>query len=140
MKHSRKQKQLTDDAIPTASLIDISFLLVIFFILTTTFQKGAGFLSDMPAGEAGQQETPQKTPTITLQVDKMAFNDKAVTIKELRQELLGLHLDQKSREEKVVLLEASGTVPYQDYFEVMAAISSASGSVAILREKESKKQ
>ena len=37
--------------------------------------------------------------------------------------------------EKVVLLEASGNVTYQNYFDVMASISAAGGVTAILQEE-----
>lgn len=134
-----KKKQLTDEAIPTVSLIDISFLLVIFFILTTTFQKGTGFVTDIPGGEKGMQvQQQQKTPTIGLRTNKIIFNDESVTMQELRKKLADLHLDQQTGEGKVVLLEASENIPYQDYFETMAMVAAAGGAVAIVREKGSR--
>ena len=130
-----KQRQLTDEAIPTVSLIDISFLLVIFFILTTTFQKGTGFVTDIPGGEKGQQVQQQKTPTIGLRTHKIMFNDDTVTLPELRKKLAALRLDQQTGEGKVVLLEASENISYQDYFEIMAMVTASGGAVAIVRDK-----
>lgn len=133
-----KNKQLTDEAIPTVSLIDISFLLIIFFILTTTFQKGTGFVTDIPGGEKGMVQQQQKTPTIGLRANKIIFNDESVTMQELRKKLADLRLDQQTGDGKVVLLEASENIPYQDYFETMAMVSAAGGAIAIVREKGSR--
>ncbi len=134
-----KKKQLTDEAIPTVSLIDISFLLVIFFILTTTFQKGTGFVTEIPGGEKRQQvQQPQKTPTIGLRTHKIMFNENTVTLKELRQKLTDLRLDQQTGEGKVILLEAAENISYQDYFEIMAMVTASGGAVAIVREKGSR--
>ena len=139
MRRTFKKKQLTDEAIPTVSLIDISFLLIIFFILTTTFQKGTGFVTDIPGGEKGQQiQQQQKTPTIGLRTQKIIFNDDTVTLPELRKKLAALELDQQTGEGKVVLLEASENIPYQDYFEIMAMVTAAGGAVAIVRDKGSR--
>ena len=134
-----KKKQLTDEAIPTVSLIDISFLLIIFFILTTTFQKGTGFVTEIPGGEKGQvQQQQQKTPTIALQAHKILFNDDPVTLQKLRKKLEDLRLDQQTAEGKVILLEASENIAYQDYFEIMAMVTAAGGAVAIVRDKGSR--
>lgn len=138
MRRTFKKKQLTDEAIPTVSLIDISFLLVIFFILTTTFQKGTGFVTEIPGGEKKQEQMPQKTPTIGLRTQKILFNEAAVSKQELRRKLTDLHLDQQTAEGKVVLLEASENISYQDYFEIMAMVTAAGGAVAIVREKRSR--
>lgn len=139
MRKTFKKKQLTDEAIPTVSLIDISFLLIIFFILTTTFQKGTGFVTDIPGGEKTQQvQQQQKTPTIGLRADKIIFNDDTVTLQELRKKLAALNLDQQKDEAKVVMLEAAENIAYQDYFEIMAMVTAAGGAVAIIREKGSR--
>jgi biopolymer transport protein ExbD len=138
MRRTFKKKQLTDEAIPTVSLIDISFLLIIFFILTTTFQKGTGFVTDIPGGEKKQEQMPQKTPTVGLRAHKILFNDLTVSKQELRRKLMDLRLGQQAPEGRVVLLEASENIPYQDYFEIMAMVTAAGGAVAIVREKGSR--
>lgn len=55
--NNRKQK--VSDEVPTSSMADIAFLLLIFFLVTTTFPKDKGLAIVLP--EQGEtQEIPQK--------------------------------------------------------------------------------
>jgi len=49
-----KQKSKVSDEIPTASMADIAFLLLIFFLVTTTFPKDKGLAVVLP--EQGQEQ------------------------------------------------------------------------------------
>lgn len=121
---------------PVGSFSDVAFLLIIFFILTTTFQKTTGFLTEIPSGAKG--EAQEKTTTVALHEDKITLNDESVTIGELRRRLKELRLDQEEGDAKMVLLTATGDVKYQNYFETMATISAAGGAIVIEREEEGK--
>lgn len=131
-----KRKKPGEPALPTDSISDIAFLLIIFFILTTTLNKLTGFSSEIPSGEASKEtkQDDKKTPTVQLTNGKVLFNDQEVAVATLADRLKDLRLDQKEGEEKVVLLEAAGKVEYQTYYEVLAAVSAAGGIVAILEE------
>ncbi len=132
-----KRRQLSESDIPVASFSDLAFLLIIFFLLATTFAKQTGFISDIPSGEPGQaQET--KTLTVALTEDRITFNDQTVTVDQLRRKLDAAKLKEKKGDDKIVLLSASGRVRYQDYFNVMAHINAAGGAVAIQREEDAK--
>ena len=139
MRRKFHPRQLNQDAIPTTSLADMCFLLLIFFIMTTTLAKTTGFTTDIPAGTKGQQESKDKTPTVMLHDEKITVNDtENLTMEGLRQYLAKLHLEQKQGDAKVVIVAAAGRVPYQTYFETLAMIQSASGVVAIVSEEEGK--
>jgi biopolymer transport protein ExbD len=134
-----RRKEKRDLEIPTDSVSDIAFLLIIFFILTTTLSKLTGFTAELPSGAAAQQQaakTDAKTPTVQIANGKLLFNEQEVTPAALRERLLDLRLDTKQGEEKVVMLEAAGKVDYQTYYATMAAISGAGGIVAIVEEGE----
>lgn len=133
-----RRKEKRELEIPTDSVSDIAFLLIIFFILTTTLSKLTGFTAELPAAAASQQaaKTDAKTPTVQLADGKLLFNEQEVAMDALRERLLDLRLGTKQGEEKVVMLEAAGKVDYQVYYEAMAAISAAGGVVAIVEEGE----
>jgi biopolymer transport protein ExbD len=134
-----RRKEKRDLEIPTDSVSDIAFLLIIFFILTTTLSKLTGFTAELPAAAAAQQQaarTDAKTPTVQLASGKLLFNEQEVSMAALRERLLDLQLAHKQGEAKVVMLEAAGKVDYQTYYEAMAAISGAGGVVAIVEEGE----
>lgn len=123
------------DDIPVVSFSDLAFLLIIFFILATTLVKTHGFSTDFPSGEKSD-EPAEKTPSVVIQADRVTLNDKPVDLATLRKELHALKLAERQGEEKVVLLEAPADVPYQRYFETMAAISEAGGVICIVREEK----
>ena len=122
-----------DSRVPTESFADIAFLLLIFFILTTTLIKTQGFLTEMPAGQKSEEE-PEKTATVLVEPDSITLNDEPVTIGELRAALAKMNLHAKTGEDKAVLVEAKGQVTYETYFPVIAGITAAGGEVVILRE------
>lgn len=134
----RKRKQ--DSTVPTDSLSDIAFLLIIFFILTTSIQRLTGFTSDMPAAQKAQpqQQQTEKTPTVALTATGLKYDGQAVDLATLRGKLTALNLPAKTENDRVVILETSGKVPYQQYYEALATISGAGGVVGILSETEAK--
>ena len=132
-----QRKEKKDLEIPTDSVSDIAFLLIIFFILTTTLSKLSGFTAELPSANASDKQaakTDAKTPSVQLGNGKILFNDQELSAATLKDRLLDLQLASKQGEEKVVLLEAAGKVDYQTYYEILAAISAAGGVVAIVEE------
>ncbi|NDC63218.1 MAG: biopolymer transporter ExbD [Planctomycetia bacterium] len=133
-----RRKEKRDLEIPTDSVSDIAFLLIIFFILTTTLTKLSGFTAELPSTDASKQEaakTEAKTPTVQLANGKLLFNEQEVPMAVLKDRLLDLRLGSRQGSEKIVLLEAAGKADYQTYYEAMAAISAAGGVVAIVEEE-----
>jgi biopolymer transport protein ExbD len=138
MPFTRRTKK-SDLEIPTDSVSDIAFLLIIFFILTTTLSKLSGFTAELPSADASQKQaaaTDSKTPTVQFAGGKLLFNEQEVSSDTLRDRLLDLQLGKKEGQDKVVMLEAAGKVDYQAYYAAMAAISAAGGVVAIVEEGE----
>jgi len=121
------------DDIPVASFSDLAFLLIIFFILTTTLVTTRGLLTEFPAGERSEKQE-KKTTTVCLRDGRLTLNDAAVDLPRLHQELAALRLHDRTGEDKVVVLESAGKVQYQEYFEVMAAITHAGGAICVVRE------
>jgi len=86
MKLSRKRKRLSD--IPTTSTSDISFLLLVFFLSTTTFdiKKGLGLVLP-PASEPGQQKARIKDENLTKvwinEEGLVAVNEEEVALEDL---------------------------------------------------------
>ena len=126
MKLSRKRKRLSD--IPTTSTSDISFLLLVFFLSTTTFdiKKGLGLVLP-PASEPGQQKARIKDENLTKvwinEEGLVAVNEEEVALEDLEKMIrskvkgnpdmvVSLKTDRKSNYEYMVrvldLLRAAG--------------------------------
>lgn len=131
--HLRRKPGIPD--IPVGSFSDIAFLLIIFFILATTLTSLTGITSDIPAGQKSET-LEQKTATLRLHADRILWNDQDIRIPQLREQLQALRLPDKPEAERVVILEASGDVPYQTYFDAMATVTRAGGVIAMVRESK----
>jgi biopolymer transport protein ExbD len=133
---SKKNRRMPE--VPVSSFSDIAFLLLIFFILVTTFNKTRGFVSELPSGQIAQQTQKGDTPTVEIEGRELRFNDNPVTLDELGKRLAELNLPEKpSEEQKLVIMEGSAGVDYQTYYGVMATITNAGGVIAIAKADES---
>ncbi len=130
MKIARKPRPAGDLDVTTFS--DIAFLLIIFFVLTTTFTRTMGLAVIIPSST---QDPAKKSegdyPTVVLAPDSITFHDKGVTLAELRESLANMKLGEKKEEARFIVLESSPDVQYDRYFDVVTAISKAGGILAI---------
>jgi biopolymer transport protein ExbD len=136
MRIQRKQQALSE--INVGAFSDIAFLLIIFFILTTTFVRTAGRKMDIPSGTSEQTETEQKQLTIDLTRDEILMGEEAgsMTLEDLRIRLDDADLPSLPEDQRIVLLQTQKDVPYDRYFKVVTAISQAGGVLALLDETE----
>lgn len=130
----RNQRRSREVGVPTDSLSDIGFLLIIFFILTTSIQRVVGFKTDIPSAERAEQTEQSKLPGIKLNQGQLTLDDQPVTPEQLRQRLAAMRLPLKAEKDRVIVLEATGQVSYQRYYETLSAISAAGGIVGLISE------
>ena len=128
-----KRKQLTPDLTP---LIDVVFLLLIFFMVSTTFDDKAGMKIDLPKSKLGKiEEVNEKisvlislTNEMKIKIDKEGgSNIINVTKDTLRENLtreIGL------LEEKRVAILADRGIDYGQVIDIMSDIK-LSGAEAI---------
>lgn len=76
------------EEINITSLVDVVFMLLIFFMVTTTFQNSHSIDVNLPTSSSGDVKT--QNDTITISIDKqehLFINDKPVSLITLEQEL-----------------------------------------------------
>ncbi len=130
----RKRRRRRTGGYPDlTSFSDIAFLLIIYFILLTSFYQPQGLRTDLPAGKPTQQARADEK-TITVETNAIRYGAKVVSIEQLRAELIGLDLPSLPAERRVVQMEAKSGVRWQAYYEVLAAISGAGGEPGIVME------
>ncbi len=104
------------------SLVDVVFLLLIFFMLTTTFSKVLTKLDiELPKSRA---VTEQKTLNIIIEVGqdgKLALNGKAITLEELDKRLAELSMETPN---EIVIIKADKEVAYGEVVKVMGICKS----------------
>jgi biopolymer transport protein ExbD len=136
----RGSRQLDQNAVPTTSLADMMFLLLIFFIMTTTLSRTTGFVTDVPSGSKTGTATSEKTPTVALHDGKIMVDDRPMSMDDLRRYISGLNLDQRPDAGKIIIVSATGNVTYQQYYQIMALIRTSGGIAAIVSEESGQKQ
>lgn len=122
------------------SLTDISFLLLMFFILATTFIKPAGEQLNIPSGAPGESGESDKSYTINLSANEIRIGSSegsgdVVTIEVLRDKLLAEKFPEKPEGKRIVILDSKPDVGFQSYFEVVSAIAQSGGVLALLESK-----
>ena len=139
----KRRKERAKAEIETGSFSDISFLLIIFFVLTTTFEKATGRAVDIPSAsppEQQVQEEEKKTPTVNIMADRILFGmgeaesaGEQVSLAELKMRLLRLALPEKDR---MVVVEMADDVVWDRYFKVVTTVAEAGGVVALVEGSE----
>ena len=127
------KKDRTAPEIDLGAFSDIAFLLIIFFILTTTFVKIAGDNIEIPSGTTDSAKK-QKQISVALKGDSIYYGDKAksVTLDELRQILKDQNFKEKDPDKRMVVLETEKNVVYDQYYKVVMVINESDGVLALV--------
>ncbi len=131
MRFSRKNR----DGVPelnTTSTADISFILLVFFLVITSMDSNKGISKLLPPPE---KENTEQTVTemdarnvleITIGKDgQIAADGKAIDIAKLKERIVGFVRNCPQRSRHVVNITMLADSKYDDYFHVQDAISSA---------------
>lgn len=129
-----KPRQRLKVEIPLTPLIDIVFLLLIYFLLTTNFLVDEGIKIKLPQAKAS---APQTEKEITVYVDrygKAFLGNQAISIDQLFDQLKEMIGDQK---DTLVVIKADRRVILNKAVEVMdVAKAAGAGRLCLATEKE----
>jgi biopolymer transport protein ExbD len=132
-----RRKERAEPAIPIDSFSDIAFLLIVFFMVATTLSQLAGVKTQIPSG-AKSDAPPEKTTMLNLHDQEISLNDEKLELAQLQERLTAMNLKAKTGNDKIILVETTGAVPYQRYFEVVTMITAAGGAIAMVEQEEAK--
>ena len=122
MQLNRREK--SDPEIPTSSMADIAFLLIVFFLVTTTMNQDKGIGMQLPP--AGESKKIQKKNICNIWV-----NEAGQILINLEDEVplgqLRANIEQRlvANEKLIVSLKASEETPYEDFINVLDEIKLA---------------
>ncbi|MFZ7126745.1 MAG: ExbD/TolR family protein [Desulfobacterales bacterium] len=120
----RFNKRSTRDRVqmPLTPLIDVVFLLLIYFLLTTNFLAEEGIKVKLPQARA---VAPQTVTEITIQVDEdgaIYLQDSRMNLPELLDRLRGMLASEGSR---LIVVKADRTVMVNRVVEIMDVVKAA---------------
>lgn len=103
--------------VPTASMGDIVFLLLIFFMVTTIFRKESGLPVELPRAEAGEEVDREMVSNIFIdRFGRISIDDRLVQIKHIP-DLIGQKL--QSNPQLIVAFKSDQVTPYGAVSDVM---------------------
>jgi len=138
---SIRRKYRVEPQLDMGPFSDVAFLLIIFFIVTTTMVRPRGRVIDIPSAASEEQKEEKKNLTVSILPGELQFgkdegNQKEITIPAFRQELSSLDLPSKPEPERMIVVNLSEEVPYERFYEVVTAISRTGGIVTLVEEEE----
>jgi biopolymer transport protein ExbD len=123
---SLKSKHKVDPSFSMSSMTDIVFLLLVFFMLTSSFITPSGLPVSLPSSKASVVEMQKISVTVTKDLD-FYVNDKKISRgsleAELRTKLLG--------NEGVVVLHIDETVPTKEMAYVAGIATALEAKVSL---------
>ncbi len=111
-----KERSSSRTSIPTASMGDIAFLIIIFFMATSLFSREKGLKIVLP--EKGEEVKIKSENIMTVRVSpdgRVLIKDKVVTIPEVR-DLVVVELEKNP--DVAIALKVSRKAPYRTMVDV----------------------
>lgn len=126
----RRRKRRRVPALNTTATADISFMLLVFFLVTTSIDSDKGLNRMLPA--IPQEETQQTMDVSERNVlrisideqDKLVCDDEQVTPDELRERIIAF-MDRAEVDKHVLSIQANRKTSYDAYFAMQKAIVAA---------------
>jgi len=129
-------KKPTVGDIPMAAMPDIAFLLLIFFMVSTTFLVSQSLEVELPAYSQEQRKERAKRVTVSLAEDslrvKYGTEGQNIEMWELEGYVRNALASAEDASERVVLLDVHDDCPYDRVVETFDAIRSAGGYVSLV--------
>jgi len=114
-------------SINMAPLVDVIFLLVIFFAVSTTFLDNAGLRLELPSSSSTASQEPKEITVVLAQDGTLSFEEEIVDREQLAERLTRA-LQQSER--KIVVLRADTASTHGEVVQIMDLIRS-SGAEAL---------
>ena len=132
-----KKKSKISDKVPSSSMADIAFLLLIFFLVTTTFPKDKGLPIVLPQEGSIQEINPTNILHIVVRPDGLVEVKRGdspqmqlVTAKEL-ESIWRLEMAENPR--LIAAMKTDPTAPYRLMIDVLDAVQTAGATIISLQ-------
>jgi biopolymer transport protein ExbD len=136
----KRTREKADAEIDVGAFADIAFLLIIFFILTTSISRPSGQEVSLPQAQTPQnKKVDERTPTINVLENKILFGESEDKMQEiqpeaLRMELVKRDLHNAEESKRMIVLEVGEEVDYDRFFKIVTMIADSGGIVALVED------
>ncbi|MFB9885594.1 ExbD/TolR family protein [Balneatrix alpica] len=124
MKFRRQRRE--EASVNLTPLIDVVFLLLIFFMVSTTFERDRPLQLSLPSSAASVEESPPEAIEVSISADgQVAVNDQLLQDGELGTLLQALRALGKGNAEVPILISADASTPHQFVVRALDAAGQA---------------
>ena len=118
-----EKQQSVQSKVPTSSMADIAFLLLIFFMTTTIFKMEDGLPVTLPRVETSQKQQREMISRIWVNRDGViSINDKLVTVGNIEAIIVTMMQEKPSL---IIAFNADDRCPYSVVSDVMEELKKA---------------
>ncbi len=121
-----QSKNKIESAFSMSSMTDVIFLLLIFFMLTSSFITPSGLPVNLPSSETSDIVMQEVTVSVTKDL-RYSVNDKVVSREQIKSELANLLQDKKGQ----VVLHIDKEVPVEYLVEIGGIAAGLEANVSI---------
>ncbi|HEB83531.1 MAG TPA: biopolymer transporter ExbD [Bacteroidetes bacterium] len=127
--------------IPTASLPDIVFMLLIFFLVTTTIDMDKGIPMILPDRGGQFKVNPENISNVLINAQgQVLIDDEPTEIPQIRDlirsKLQARGLDADGKPRLIVSIKTERATPYEDYITVLDEVKRAGATKISIAEPE----
>lgn len=119
----RNRNAEADPEINLVPLIDVILVLIIFFVITTTFDMNSALRLELPQASTDQTETPSQSLSVLVNADGRYFIDEhealRTDVESLKRTIIEIAGEDRQRP---VLLRADARTPHQAVVTAMDAL------------------
>ncbi len=139
-----KNKRKPESEIPTSSMADIAFLLLVFFLVTTTIDQDKGVPLTLPEISEEPPQKLEKDRVLDILIansGKIMINEQVLSQRnqlrsEVRNSLEELGRDQDGKYKKIVSIKTQAQTMYDDYIYVLDQVKMAGATKISIAEPE----
>jgi biopolymer transport protein ExbD len=118
-----EKQQKVQSKVPTSSMADIAFLLLIFFMTTTIFKMEDGLPVTLPRAETAQKQKREMIMRIWInRTGNISINDKLIAVDNIEAVILTMMQEKPSL---IVAFNADDRCPYNIVSDVMEELKKA---------------
>ena len=128
MRLFRRRRHSEIPSLNTSSTADISFMLLIFFLVTSSMDAGKGLKRQLPPPPQDQEQVADILDSDIMTVElsaegELTLDGKTITLQQLQQEVR--QFAAVNPKHRVVALKTDPQAKYDDYFQLQNAIVAA---------------
>jgi len=122
----RKDREKPMPEIPTGSMADISFLLLLFFLVTTTIDIDTGIGLVLPPWIENAEQVPVKTDNLASilvnEVGDVLLDEKIISVPQISDEIINRV---KANPKLIISVKTLRDTPYRIYIDVLDELKTA---------------